>query len=170
MPGVSPKIGRIDPRSVKGWAIDADSENDPTYPMNVRQEGERARGHWERPGQQPMNVEVLHSNERPNLSAVFGEAAPPKAISGMIRRWAFHYSESSYGHWLPLMFADRINMVEGFVEDLTRGQVPNIPSELGWNAEWQHNRTNLIARIAVSTLVATVTVGILAAFLKRRTS
>ncbi len=49
---------------------------------------------------QPVNVEVLHSNERPHLTAVFGTSSPPSGLSGSIRRFAFRYSESSYGHWL----------------------------------------------------------------------
>src|SRR4051812_28091835 len=98
---------RIDPPQVKGWGIDADAKNDPTYPMRIR-ENETEKGYtWERPTLQPVEVEVLHSNERPNVSAVFGTANPPAGISGVIRRGAFKYSENSYGHWLPLMLADR---------------------------------------------------------------
>ena len=169
LPRAAMQPGRIDPQLVKGWAIDADPDNDPTYPMKTRNNGEHAGYTWTRPTQQPVNVEILHSNERPNVSAVFGEATPPTALSGMTRR-AFRYSESSYAHWLPLMLADRINMVEGIFHDLASGHVPNIPAELGWNAEWQYNRKNLIKRIAVGAAVATVTVGFLAALRKPRRS
>jgi hypothetical protein len=106
----------IDPMQVKGWGIDANPDNDPTYPMKNRNNGEHAGYSWERPPQQPVNVEVLHSNERPNVSAAFGTSTPPAGLSGMIRRFAFRYSESSYGHWLPLMLADRVGVVEGRVE------------------------------------------------------
>src|SRR5918998_1665287 len=90
----------IDPSEVKGWGIDADPENDPTYPMKKRNNGEHAGYTWERPSQQPINVEVLHSNERPNVSAAFGTSTPPSRLSGMLRRKAFKYTESSYFHWL----------------------------------------------------------------------
>src|SRR6188768_1356919 len=83
---------RIEPSQVKGWGIDADPENDPTYPMKKRVEGEHAGYSWERPTQQPVDVEVLHSNERPNVAAAFGAANPPAGISGMIRREAFKFS------------------------------------------------------------------------------
>lgn len=36
---------------------------------------------------------------------------------------AFKYSENSYGHWVPLMLADRIGMIEGVVGDLAGGYV-----------------------------------------------
>jgi hypothetical protein len=155
---------RIDQSQVKGWGVDADPENDPTYPMKSRNNGEHAGYSWERPTQQPESVEILHSNERPNLSAAFGTSTPPAGLSGMIRRFAFKYSESSYGHWLPLMLADRVGVVEGYIEDLSRGHVPNVFAERGWKAEWKHNRKSLMTRVAVGAVLATAAV----AYLSRR--
>lgn len=143
----------IDPSHVKGWGVDADPKNDPTYPMKHRNDGEHAGYRWERPPQQAAGPEILHSTERPNLPAVFGTSTPPAGLSGMLRRFAFQYSESSYGHWLPLMLADRVGEVEGILEDLGRGHVPNLPGELGWKAEWQHNRQGLIARVAAGAVL-----------------
>src|SRR3712207_2314819 len=145
---------RVDPSQVRGWGVDADRGNDPTYPMKSRNDGEHEGYSWERPAQQPLNVEVLHSNERPNVSAAFGTSTPPAGLSGAIRRFAFKYSESSYGHWLPLMLADRVGVVEGYLEDLSRGHVPNVFAERGWKAEWKHNRTGLVTRVAVGAAVA----------------
>lgn len=155
---------RIDPSQVKGWGADADRGNDPTYPMKSRNDGEHEGYSWERPAQQPLDVEVLHSNERPNVSAVFGTSTPPAGLSGVIRRFAFRYSESSYGHWLPLMLADRVGVVEGYAEDLARGHVPNVFAERGWKAEWEHNRKSLVTRVAVGALLASAAV----AYLSRR--
>lgn len=154
----------IDPSQVKGWGIDADPENDPTYPMKKRVDGEHAGYSWERPTQQSADVEILHSNERPNLAAVFGTPNPPTGISGMIRREAFKYSENSYGHWLPLMLADRVEMIEGVVGDLAQGRVPNIFEERGWKAQWQHDRANLVTKIVVGAAIA----GLAVALLRRR--
>jgi hypothetical protein len=125
---------RIDPSQIKGWGVDANPKNDPTYPMKTRNNGEHAGYTWERPAQQTETVEILHSNERPNLSATFGTSTPPSGVSGMIRREAFKFSENSYGHWVPLMLADRVGMVEGVFDDLARGHVPNIFGEMGWKA------------------------------------
>ena len=148
----------IDPSQVPGWGIDADPENDPTYPMKKRNNGEHKGYAWERPPQQPLTVEVLHSNERPSVSAVFGTPAPPSGLSGMLRRIAFKYSESSYGHWLPLMLADRVNMVEGVAHDLLRGRIPNLPVEHGWRAEWKYNRKGLITKILVGAAITAAAV------------
>ena len=144
----------IDPSQVKGWGVDADPENDPTYPIKNRNNGEHEGYSWERPPQQPLTVEVLHSNERPNVSAVFGTSTPPAGLSGVIRRAAFKYSENSYGHWLPLMLADRVGVVEGYLEDFSHGRIPNVFAERGWKAEWKHNRKSLVTRIAVGAVIA----------------
>lgn len=152
-----------EPTDLPGWGIDADESNNPTHPMKKRNNGEHAGRAWERPTQQERRVEVLHSNERPNLTAVYGTATPPSGLSGAIRRGAFKYSESSYGHWLPLMLADRINMVEGVITDIARGRIPNIFKELGWRAEWRYNRSGLLMRIGVQAAIA----GLLFAALRR---
>jgi hypothetical protein len=143
---------------IKGWGIDADPKNDPTYPMKHRTDEEQKGYSWKRPTQQPVNMEVLHSNERPNVSAVYGTSVPPSGLSGMIRRFAFRYGEGSFAHWIPLILADRVNVVEGVVEDLLHGHIPNIPAEKGWKADWEHNRTGLLQKIAVGALITTAVV------------
>jgi len=152
---------RIEPAQVKGWGVDADPRNDPTYPMKARNNGEHAGYSWVRPSQQPINTEILHSNERPNVTATFGTATPPSGLSGVLRRIAFEYSESSYGHWLPLMLADRVNVVEGVLDDVMHGHFPNVVQELGWNAEWKHNRKSLVTRIVVGAVVASAAIAYL---------
>ena len=150
-----------DPSQIKGWGVDADPNNDPTYPMKHRNNGEHAGYSWERPLQQPITVEVLHSNERPDVTSVFGTSTPPLALSGVLRRIAFRYSESSYGHWLPLMLADRVSVVEGVLSDLKHGHVPNVFAERGWKAEWKHNRIGLARRILVRVVLISAAVAYL---------
>ncbi len=150
-----------DPSQIKGWGVDADPKNDPTYPMKNRNDGEHAGYSWERPPQQPTTIEVLHSNERPDVTSVFGTSTPPLGLSGVIRRIAFRYSESSYGHWLPLMLADRVSVVEGVLGDLKHGRVSNIFAERGWKAEWKHNRTSLVRRILVRVVLVLAAVAYL---------
>lgn len=146
---------------IKGWGIDADPKNEPTYPMKNYTGDDHRRLNYEKPPQQPVNVEVLHSSERPGITAVFGTSSPPSGMSGAIRRYAFKFSESEYGHWLPLLFADRVNVVEGIIDDLKRGYVPNILAEKGWNAEWKYNRKGLITKLAVGALVTATAVALL---------
>lgn len=147
--------------NIIGWGIDADPKNDPTYPMRHRTEEGNQGYDWERPTLQPTNIEVLHSIERPNISAVFGTAMPPKGLSGMIRRLAFKYSESSYAHWLPLIIADRVNVIEGILEDFTRGHIPNIWAEKGMRAEWRYNRKALSVKMLAGVVVTAAAVALL---------
>ena len=153
------------PSQIKGWGVDADPKNDPTYPMKLRNDGEHSGYSWERPLKQPPTVEVLHSNERPDLTCVFGTSTPPSGPSGALRRLAFRYSESSYGHWLPLVLADRVGVVEGVLSDLKHGQIPNALAERGWKAEWKHNRTSLVRRMLVRAVLVSAA---LAYFSSRR--
>lgn len=149
------------PPDVVGWGVDANPRNDPTYPMKKRTDAEQAGYTWDRPWTQETDIEVLQSPERPNVSAVFGTSVPPSGVSGSIRRFAFRFSESSNGHWFPLMLADRVNMVEGLLHDLARGRVPNVFAEMGWRAEWRYNRRRFLLRRTIDVLVIGAIVGIL---------
>jgi hypothetical protein len=138
---------------IKDWAIDADPGNDPTYPLQQRDKAEHQTS-WNRPVQQPRDHEILRTVERPGGTAVHGTSVPPSGLSGMVRRFAFQYGEGRLRHWLPLILADRINVVEGIFADLRRGRIPNIYTEKGIKAEWQHNRPAVIKKAAVTAVVA----------------
>jgi hypothetical protein len=152
---------------IKGWGIDADPKNEPTYPMKKYTGDDHNRINWERPPLQPVNIEVLHSNERPNITAVFGTSTPPSGLSGVIRRYAFKHSENEYLHWLPLIFADRVNVVEGIIDDLKRGHIPNIFAEKGMKAELKHNPKGFAKRVLVTVAVASIAYAILSKKSKR---
>ncbi|GAB3891881.1 hypothetical protein [Spirosoma agri] len=141
---------------ILGWGIDADPKNDPTYPIKLRTDNEQTGHTWDRPEQQPVDIEVLRSIERPTVSAVFGTSTPPSGLSGQIRRFAFRFSESEYGHWLPLLLADRVNVVEGIVDDFRRGRVPNIFAEKGMQADWKYDRNGLIKKVLIGAAITTV--------------
>ena len=144
---------------IKGWGVDINPKNDPTYPMkDPRTDVEQFGYTWERPAQQPVTVEVLHSNERPNVSAVFGTASPPTGLSGMLRRYAFTHSENRLMHWIPLVVADRVNVVEGIIDDFLHGTVPNIPKEKGCKADLEVNRAGLAQKVLVAAAVTTAVV------------
>jgi hypothetical protein len=100
------------------------------------------------PTQQARNVEVLCSTEHQGLTPVFGSTLPPRGLSGSLRRVAFRYSENDLRHWLMLLGADRVDVVEGLVGDLARGHLPNLPAEMGWRAEWRYNRAGAVRKLA----------------------
>jgi len=140
----------FDYRQIPGWGMDADPENEPTYPMKNYTGDDHKRINYERSPQQEPDVEILMSNERPALSRVFGNTAPPSGLSGVIRRYAFKHSEDSYRHWLPLILADRINTIEGVVDDLSKGYIPDICTERGWKAEWKYNPAGVAKKVVIA--------------------
>jgi hypothetical protein len=56
------------------------------------------------------------------------------------------------------VLADRINVVEGIVDDLKRGHIPNIIAERGWTAEWKYNRQSLTKKLAIAAALTTAIV------------
>ena len=150
----------FDYKNIPGWNMDADPENEPTYPIKKWTGDDHNRINWQRPAQQLVNEEILHSNERPNISAVFGTPLPPSGLSGAIRRKAFTFSESEYGHWLNLFLADRINMFEGIIDDIKHGHFPNIFVERGMKADWKYNRKELVRNVVIAAAVTTVLIGL----------
>jgi hypothetical protein len=140
-------------KNIPGWGIDADPDDKPNYPIKNYTGDDYERLDYNRPEMQSQTVEVLHSIERPGLTCVYGTSVPPSGLSGMVRRFAFKYSESTYSHWVPLILADRINVVEGIIDDLRQGIIPNIFAEKGWKAEWKYNRQGMIKNIAIGVAV-----------------
>ena len=132
---------------IPGWGMDADPENEPTYPMKNYTGDDHNRLDYERSVPQQADVEILKSTERPVLTTVFGTSTPPSGLSGAIRRWAFTHSEDRYRHWLPLIFADRINVYEGVIDDFKKGRFPNFYEEGGWNAEVKHNPAGVVKKV-----------------------
>lgn len=123
---------RIDPATVPGWGVDADPENDPTWPMRDRAGEDGAGMSWTRPPLQNPDVEILQSLEHDGMTAVLGTSTPPSGLSGVLRRQAFKLSEGQWGHWLMLMAADRMNVVEGMLQDVGNGRSRHpFPGEQG---------------------------------------
>lgn len=140
---------------IQGWGADLDHANRPAYPM------ERTPPRLDNPqtgplADQPVNMTVFHSIERPGITPIFGTSAPPTGLSGKIRAFAYKLSESDIRHWLLLLLADRVNVVEGIGEDLMQGKVPNVLAEMGIAAEFKHNPAGLARKAAIATAVAGV--------------
>jgi len=152
----------IDPMTVVGWGIDADPQNDPTWPMRDRTEDDGPGANWIAPETQAVDVEILQSVEYLRRPAVVGTTVPPSGLSGVMRRLAFRFSEGQWGHWLVLMAADRVNVVEGALTDVIRGRSPNPFGERGLV------KRNQAAQATAVTLVAVGLAAVGAVYLARR--
>ncbi len=64
---------------IQGWGADLDPVNRPAYPKE--RIPARLKGiHWDHPEQQKQTVEILRSNERPDITPVFGQARRPLPV------------------------------------------------------------------------------------------
>ena len=146
---------KVDRTQIQGWGADLYHANRPAYPMA------RMPARLDNPpagltSDQPLNMTVFHSIERPGVTALFGTSAPPKGVSGRIRRFAYKLSETDIRHWLLLLLADLVNVVEDIGEDLMSRRVPNILGEMGVGAELRHNPAGFVRKAAVATAVVGV--------------
>lgn len=155
---LSPHLADVS--AIPGWGVDADPDNDPTYPIRDQTSDEGLTRNWERPPLQRPDVEILQSIEHIRQPAVVGTSTPPRGVSGMMRRAAFRWSESNWIHWLMLMGADRVDVVEGIVDDLAHARIPNIPAEMGIRSELRHNKKGFAKKVAVAGIVSLIAAGL----------
>jgi hypothetical protein len=146
----SPPVEEL--KRINGWGTDLDKKNRPAVPME-RTPPRFIHVPEGQPVQQAQTVEVFCSPERPGITPIFGTAQPPKWLSGAIRRLAYKLPENDLRHWLMLIAADRVNMVEGIAEDLAHGHVPNVLGEMGIRSELRYNPAGLVRKALITTAV-----------------
>lgn len=142
---------KINHDDVVGWGVDADKNVRPGYPMWKRPP-EGTGAHWAVPEQQP-NFKDFYSMERPGPTHVFGSGPAPSGLSGLIRKFAFaKFSEGHWEHWILLLAADRINVFEGILSDISHGVRPRLLQERGWKVDKEFKTKRYKKVMAVSAL------------------
>ncbi|NUZ04664.1 hypothetical protein HQN59_02710 [Schlegelella sp. ID0723] len=148
-----------------GWGSDLDPANRPGVPRDKAPDiGVETL--YPPIEQQVPKVKIHKSIEHGKLTPVFGTSCPPQGLSGLIRDQAYRFSEGQLPHWLMLLLADRVNVVEDVVDDLARLHVPNLVKELGLAAQWRYNRAGLVKGVAITGVCV---VGLLVFRRSRRT-
>lgn len=128
------EVTKVDHENILGWGCDADKSVRPAHQMWKPIEGGTG-AHWKVPEQQP-NFRDFYSMERPGPTHVFGTSVLPSGLSGLIRKFAFKkFSEGHWEHWILLLFADRINVFEGILDDFRHGTMPRLLEERGWKVD-----------------------------------
>lgn len=120
-------------RTIPGWGADLDPADRPAVPKEKFNPDTGA--HWHFPERQPERWPRERSPEHKFLTPVFGTSCPPKGVSGMIRRYAYRYSEGRLTHWLLLIGADRVDVLESRVSALLHGRPDNPFAEAGLRSE-----------------------------------
>jgi hypothetical protein len=54
----------------------------------------------------------MHGRPHKTFPPGFGTGVPPKGLSGLVRRAAYHYPDHYMRHWTMLLFADRVDLWE----------------------------------------------------------
>jgi hypothetical protein len=124
-------------QEIVGWGVDLDPRNRPAVPKEQFNLDNGA--HWTFPERQVVHYEREKSTEHKFLTPVFGTSCPPRGISGAIRRYAYRYSEGQSAHWLLLIVADRVDVLESNLGALLRGKPDNLLAERGLGAELKYH-------------------------------
>jgi len=148
---------------IAGWGSDLDPARRPGVP---------------RDGAPGIGIETLYppitrqatphrihkSTEHGKLTPVFGTSCPPRGLSGRIRDFAYRLSEGRVSRWVTLLFADRVDVVEGVASDFVKLQTPNLIREMGLRSEWRYNKKRVL------TVATAATVSIAALYLLSRST
>jgi hypothetical protein len=125
---------------IPGWGVDLDPKDRPSVPKLQFQEG-LTGAHWgETPDQQPEKWPRERSIEHARLTPVFGTSAPPKGLSGVIRKFSYaRYSEGRAAHWLLLVLADRVDAWESHLRSFATLRPDNPITQTGVRSEFTHH-------------------------------
>lgn len=125
--------------TIPGWGTDLDPADRPAVPKENYRPGTTG-AHWRFPDRQQQKAPREVSTEHKFLPPVFGTSAPTRGLSGVVRRLAYRrYGEGRLAHWLLLVFADKIDVLEGKVIDLAHLRIPNAYKEMGLGAERKYH-------------------------------
>lgn len=136
-PKLTPPIEELRQR-IPGWGVDLDPNDRPSVPRE-RFDPAATGAHWEVPERQPEKWPRERSIEHEMLTPVFGTSCPPRGISGVIRRYAYRYSEGRAAHWLLLLAADRVDAVEHHIGSLLSLRPDNPITQTGVRSEFTHH-------------------------------
>ena len=93
------------------WGVDRRLEDRPGVPKEANPPRVVGNAHWSVPERQNTERGSLVSPTR-QLTPVYASVNPPRGLSGVIRRAAYHYPEYKPRRWLMLMLADRVDAIE----------------------------------------------------------
>jgi hypothetical protein len=120
---------------IPGWGADLNKEDRPSVPkLKFLDTG----AHWDFPERQPEKRPRERSIEHRFLTPVFGTAQPPSGLSGVMRKFAYRFSEGRAAHWLILLYADRVDAAEHHLRSLLSSRPDNPITETGIKAEFSH--------------------------------
>jgi hypothetical protein len=124
---------------IPGWGADRNRQDRPAVPKERFDPG-ASGAHWDLPEQQVERWPRERSIEHESLTPVFGTSSPPKAVSGLMRKYAYRrFSEARAAHWLILLAADRVDELESTLGSFLTLRPDNPITESGVLSEFSHH-------------------------------
>lgn len=122
---------------IPGWGADLNPQDRPAVPKLQFDESVRDA---KMPERQPEKWPRERSIEHGILPPVFGTTCPPKGLSGAMRKLSYaKYSEGRAAHWLLLLAADRVDVVESTLGSFLSLRPDNLVTETGVLSELRVN-------------------------------
>jgi len=122
---------------IPGWGVDLDPKDRPSVPQE--RFDLQTGAHWDFPERQPERRTRERSIEHKFLTPVFGTSCPPRGLSGILRRYAYRYSEGRAAHWLILLGADRVDAWEHHLQSFLTLRPDNPITETGVLSEFSRH-------------------------------
>ena len=94
------------------YGADLSRSERPGVPMETEPRAITATVHWSDPERQRPDRRVTKRVELRQLTPVFSSANPPRGFSGVLRRAAYRIPETRPKHFMMLMLADRVDVLE----------------------------------------------------------
>lgn len=108
------KTGKMEHVGIPDWGVDLRETDRPGVPKETTPRPV-AQAHWIVPERQMAMAPVLKRADLPQLTPVFSTAQPPHGLSGALRRMAYTIPDHRVRHWLLLLVADRVDVIESDV-------------------------------------------------------
>jgi hypothetical protein len=121
---------------IPGWGVDLDPKDRPSIPRE-RFEPDGTGARWDFPERQQEKWARERSIEHKFLPPVFGTSAPPKGLSGEMRKYAYRrFSEGRAAHWMILLAADRVDAWESHLRSFATPRPDNPITQTGVLSEF----------------------------------
>ncbi|AUX36325.1 MULTISPECIES: hypothetical protein [Sorangium] len=101
----------MQPKELPYWGVDLCPEDRPGVPREAPPHL-LSWAHWIEPERQPVEGRVLRHPGLARPTPVFSTALPPRGASGVLRRLAYEVPDHKLPHWILLMIADRVDVLE----------------------------------------------------------
>lgn len=97
---------------IPGYGVDADPSQRPGVPQIQKPLRPLPHTQYPPPEQQSDVKQLMHGRPNKTYPPVWGTAQPPQGVAGMIRKVAYSWPDHYPKHWVALLAADRVDVLE----------------------------------------------------------